>query len=427
LGPSARQNLPPVVLDVTRLATRLNRATPNGIDRVDLAYARHFLEASIKADGALMGAGGGPRLVASEAAASIARLIALRWRDGEPLHAAPVPSPANEKRPAGIGQALIAAVVRDRAHWLGRRGVWPGQNFVRHAPQGAIYMNVSQFPIWRPSYFAWCRQRPDIRPIFFVHDLLPLDYPEFFRPFETRRHVGRMDAVMRHAAGIIVAAEATKTRLLRLFAHYGRRVPPILVAPLPVATGFMPRPTPSDVAPARPTFVSIGTLEPRKNQLFLLQIWRDMARRLGAATPRLVLVGQYGWDNENIRDMLERSPHLQGHVEVVQSMATSAMNDLLTTSVALLMPTFAEGFGLPVAEAVAAHVPVIASDIDVFREYGAQHVTRIPAHDGLAWMSAIEACATKERPSWVENPLARPHSALYFSTVCQFLAGVSAN
>ena len=48
-------------------------------------------------------------------------------------------------------------------------------------------------------------------------------------------------------------------------------------------------------APSRPTFVMIGTIEGRKNHLLLLHIWEKLAKELGPATPKLVLIGQRGW------------------------------------------------------------------------------------------------------------------------------------
>ncbi|WP_163778702.1 glycosyltransferase family 4 protein, partial [Proteus mirabilis] len=74
--------------------------------------------------------------------------------------------------------------------------------------------------------------------------------------------------------------------------------------------------------PDRPTFVACGTIEPRKNHLLLLHLWRALAERLGAATPRLVLVGRRGWEAENIVDMLERCPAIREHVVEVSGLST---------------------------------------------------------------------------------------------------------
>jgi len=143
-------------------------------------------------------------------------------------------------------------------------------------------------------------------------------------------------------------------------------------------------------------FVCVGTIEPRKNLAFLLTLWRRLADRMGEATPILVLAGQRGWENESIIDHLDRSPPIQRFVHEVSGLADAELAALIGGARALLSPSFSEGFNLPVAEALAAGTPVIASDIAVHRELadGAQLIDPL---DGVAWMAAIEA-ATRERP-----------------------------
>lgn len=371
-------------MDVTRLATRLGRAVPNGIDRVDLAYAQHFLGGEHDAMGAVIGLAGVPRLIERPVAASLVESVAAGWgEDGS--------RGGSAARSTRLGR-LRTAAARFEGPWAGRSGLWPGRDIVRSAPEGAIFLNVSQFPIWMPRYLGWLERRPDIRAVFFLHDLLPLELPEFFRPFEVRRHEGRMEAMARHAAAIVVASESTRAALARYMRSKGRPMPPVAVAPLPVSPHFSASRAPASAgaAPTRhPYFVCIGTIEPRKNHLFLLQVWRDLCLRLGAEAPHLVLVGQRGWDNENVIDMLVRCEILNGVVREASALSTPALRALIEEAQAVLMPTFAEGFGLPVAEALAAEVPVIASDIDVFRQLGQPGVRLVDPLDGPGWAKAI--------------------------------------
>jgi glycosyltransferase involved in cell wall biosynthesis len=66
----------------------------------------------------------------------------------------------------------------------------------------------------------------------------------------------------------------------------------------------------------RPYFVCIGTIEPRKNHLLLLHLWRHLAETMPAeSVPRLVIIGRRGWENEQVVDMLERCPTLKRYVE----------------------------------------------------------------------------------------------------------------
>ena len=408
--------LPPVIMDVTRLATRLGRAVPNGIDRVDLAYAQHFLGGEHDAMGAVIGLGGVPRLIERPVAASLVESVAAGWgEDGS--------RGGSAARSTRLGR-LRTAAARFEGPWAGRSGLWPGRDIVRSAPEGAIFLNVSQFPIWMPRYLAWLARRPDIRAVFFLHDVLPLELPEFFRPFEVRRHEGRMAAMARHAAGIIVASESTRAALARYMQSKGRPMPPVAVASLPVSPHFSASPAPAGAPPSHPYFVCIGTIEPRKNHLFLLQVWRDLRLRLGQETPHLVLVGQRGWDNENVVDMLVRCEILNGVVREASALSTPALRALIEESQAVLMPTFAEGFGLPVAEALAAEVPVIASDIDVFRQLGQPGVRLVDPLDGPGWTKAICEFVNlprRKRPKFNRHEDEDAASMLHFRHVSELL------
>ena len=164
------------------------------------------------------------------------------------------------------------------------------------------------------------------------------------------------------------------------------RVAPLGVEPVP----RVPAPMPS----ARPYFVILGTIEPRKNHLLLLWIWRDLCERLGpAGVPQLLIIGRRGWENENVIDMLDRCAVLHGVVRELDRLPDQELRAILAGAQALLMPSFAEGFGLPIAEALAAGIPVIASDLAVHRETGGDVPDYIDPLDGPAWKQAVLAYA----------------------------------
>jgi len=134
----------------------------------------------------------------------------------------------------------------------------------------------------------------------------------------------------------------------------------------------------------------VGTIEPRKNYAFLLQLWREIVLQRGPAhTPRLILIGQRGWECENTVDLLERCPSLRGIVHEINSCSDRELATFLHHAQALLFPSFSEGFGLPIAEALAAGLPVIASDLPVFREFAGPIPEYISPLDGAQWHTAI--------------------------------------
>jgi len=87
--------------------------------------------------------------------------------------------------------------------------------------------------------------------------------------------------------------------------------------------------------------------------------------------------------------MLERSEVLRNHVTVLRQCNDTELAALLAEARALLFPSFAEGFGLPVAEALAAGVPVIASELPVLREVAADVPDYLDPLHAPQWMDRI--------------------------------------
>ena len=116
-------------------------------------------------------------------------------------------------------------------------------------------------------------------------------------------------------------------------------------------------------------FMMIGTIQGRKNHISMLHLWRDLVLR-GVQPPKLFIVGRRGWASEAVLTMLERSEVLRGHVVELNDLETGRMLGMLAGARALLFPSFEEGWGMPLIEALRLGVPVICSDIPAFREAG---------------------------------------------------------
>jgi glycosyltransferase involved in cell wall biosynthesis len=105
--------------------------------------------------------------------------------------------------------------------------------------------------------------------------------------------------------------------------------------------------------------------------------------------PALVLVGKRGWNAEAVTGILERSREVSRHVVEVSGLSTPALKRLMDNATALLAPSLSEGFGLPVSEAAAIGLPVIAADIEPYRERAAPGVVLVDTLDGMGWLRAI--------------------------------------
>lgn len=242
---------------------------------------------------------------------------------------------------------------------------------------------------------AMRRLDPDraMRRLVYLHDIIPLEMPEYQRP-ETREI---FESYLRELtdAPLTIASNSrdTDSRVRRLATREGWPVQSFLVSipklerlPKP---GRPPRPAVAAyIADPDPFFAVVGTIEPRKNHLLLLNLWRQMALS-DEDVPRLCIIGKRGWENENILDMLDRCPAIQGSVREFSNLDDYEVQLLLQASKALLFPSFIEGLGVPLLEAAALDVPCIVSDIPVFRESAPAGTVFLDPLDGPGWKRAI--------------------------------------
>jgi glycosyltransferase involved in cell wall biosynthesis len=262
---------------------------------------------------------------------------------------------------------------------------------------GALFFNTGHSGLDHPGY-AQKVQALRIRPVYFLHDLIPLTHPEYCREGEVAKHRQRLRTMLRTGYGVIANSQATLDDLGAYVRHHATTEP--LPARWVAHLGLSRLPAPNLQRPLKaPYFVIIGTIEARKNHLLLLQVWRDLVTRLGPTAPQLVLIGQRGWECEQVVDLLERCEALRGVVHEVPHCNDAQLATWLVHAQALLFPSFAEGFGLPLVEALASGVPVLASDLPAFREVAGDIPQYLNPLDGLGWLLAIEHYADSAHPS----------------------------
>lgn len=367
---------PEIVLDISRLISRVLHATPTGVDRVEMAYARHLLQmVPDRLHFAALNVAGIYGHVPRAAVVQFLDCVEALW-SGE--HA----------RPDGkIASYLAAAqmLVRVRPH-----AIVP--------PSGPrVLLQASPHHLHNEVQTARIIRREQAKFVCLLHDLIPIEFPEYARPDGAATHLQRIGTVARLADAVITVSDSTRQSFLPHLAKAGRHIP-VEVALLAVD---IPQDAVARAVPGNhPYFVCLGTIEPRKNHLLLLNIWRRMVETAtdGQMVPQLIVIGRRGWENENIVDMLDRCPALKGHVVERAGLSDEAVRETVSGARALLMPSFAEGFGLPVAEAIALGVPVICSDLPAHREAGGTVPEYLDPLDGLGWIETINAYAAAGAP-----------------------------
>jgi len=349
-----------LLIDVSRLVGRfLKGRLPTGIDRVCQEYLEHY--------------GPGARALVRIGGNSLVFDHGASMRLFKTLRAAPSRSRIQ----------TVELIVREIADG----------GFSRVAT-GAVLLNPGHSGLESEGYFRFLRSR-EMAAVFLVHDLIPLTHPEFCRPGEREKHLARMKHVLGKGHAVIANSQATLDALSAFATLHGIGLPPCTAALLGPGALASPGTTPRRVI-REPYFVILGTIEARKNHWLLLQVWRRLVERLGNRAPHLLVIGQRGWECENVVDLLERCEALRGVVTELSSCSDSDLSNYLHSARALLFPSFAEGFGMPVLEALSLGTPVVASALPVFREFAGEIPEYIDPLDGPRWLETIMDFAAPE-------------------------------
>lgn len=416
-----------VAYDVMRLFIGPSSLTPRGIDRVDLALARQIFNESNMNVGILPTPAG----VYAFSAAQVRNLlnyIQELWAEDANLaddlqlqnlleklvrrqdHPLPVLSARTLLLREKVGRML---------RMLGVTGSFPRRFAGRAVPANAVYLNVGQLGLAMPSFFNWLGKRPDITCALMVHDAIPIDYPHLVGNKAPAHHKQMIRTAAERADCLIFNSAYTRDSVSKVIRGLGRAPPPALVRSLPLPAAFVDVETGLPELSSTRYFLAVSTIEPRKNFGLLLRVWQRIVSTMGAAAPHLVIVGSPGKDADTILAPLESRSALASRVHHVAGLSSPALASLLSGAAAMLCPSLAEGFGLPLLEANALGVPAIASDIAAHREVATATTMLLPVDDEEAWAGAIAAspdAAPQRRPPM---PLAMTEAA-YCADILDF-------
>jgi glycosyltransferase involved in cell wall biosynthesis len=228
------------------------------------------------------------------------------------------------------------------------------------------------------------RDRPDVLhvqytgPVFSaaplvvsVHDVSYLEYPQYFTRFRSLQLRLTVQRTLKRAARVLTPSEFSRRAILR---HYRIDEEKVVVVPNAVAGQF--RPIEREVARAairrkfaitRPFVLTVGDLQPRKNHLGLLQAFEDVLRAEPQLQHDLVFVGKETWYSRELHRAVDRSAlrdrvHFTGFVEDSDLLRFYGACDLF------VFPSFYEGFGLPILEAMACGRAVACSRLTAMPE-----------------------------------------------------------
>lgn len=240
---------------------------------------------------------------------------------------------------------------------LGRTDVFHASNLARHAP-GRAKLTAT------------------------IHDLTAFLMPELHTPATIRADRFFAERILKRAGGLIAVSENTRRDAIRMLGIAPDQITTIHSG---VAVEYF------DALPVRrvkPYVLYVGSIEPRKNLATLLDAWRALRPDLRASF-ELVTAGPMGWADPSVRERVRAETTYLGYVP------ESELPGLTAGASAFVYPSLYEGFGFPVAQAMAAGVPVVTSNVSSLPEIAGEGAVlidpRSPAELAAALTRVLES------------------------------------
>lgn len=287
-------------------------------------------------------------------------------------------------------------------------------------PHHALERAALSLELWRhrfdllhsPDFIA--PHRAARRHIITVHDLSFIHYPEYLTADSRRYYNGQIRASIQRADHILSVSEATKADLITML-----DVPADMISVQlhGVAESFKPLPRALTAPIVRALdlpgefILCVGTLEPRKNLAGLARAYRDLLLDLQDA-PKLVIVGRAGWHFERLMADLD-SAGLDENMIIKQNVGDEQLPALYNHALALVTPSFYEGFGLPALEAMACGAVPIVSRVASLPEIVGDVGLLIDPQDTSTITDALKKALTDSNWREAQSMAARQRAASF--------------
>jgi glycosyltransferase involved in cell wall biosynthesis len=238
------------------------------------------------------------------------------------------------------------------------------------------------------------RSRPQV---VTVHDTVPWTHPQTLTPRGARWHRAMAERAVRTGATLATVTEVVAAELREVLP--GLTAERVRVLGAGVSDELRAPPGAAQTAAVRVRLalpehfiLTLATLEPRKG----LDVLIAALARLGTAAPALLVAGQPGWGGVALDATARAAGLREGSVRQLGRIDDAELAVVLRAADALVAPSLAEGFGLPVAEAMAVGTAVVCSDAPALVEVAGDAALIVARGDASSLADAIEAVAADE-------------------------------
>jgi glycosyltransferase involved in cell wall biosynthesis len=236
------------------------------------------------------------------------------------------------------------------------------------------------------------------RHVVLCHDIIPLQFPQWYSADEVRVFRAYWAHAFAHADRLVFTSRRTAEDAAAWCAGEGIAMAGHCVVPMGAdAVGAAPASVPLPAGLAADRFaLYVSTVEPRKNHRMLVEAWRHLVRdRTVAATGfRLVFVGRHGWMTDEVLAEIGADPALAASIQHLSGVEDDLLARLYADAAFCLYPAKFEGFGLPPVEALAHGKALIASSAGPIPEIVGGFAVCLDPDDRPAWETRMRAWMT---------------------------------
>ena len=237
-----------------------------------------------------------------------------------------------------------------------------------------------------------------VRVYYIVHDILPLFFPQYFNE-DFQKEFEEWIARVVQSNGAICASQAVaktvsdyidKTGKYRPnfhlgWVHWGANVENSLPSkgiPEDADTVFT-------AMKERHSFLMVGTVEPRKGHLQMLDVFEELWQQEDFDW-NLIIVGRLGWKMDEFAAKMQQHPLFKKKLFWLNGISDEYLTKIYNTADCLLAASEGEGFGLPLIEAAQYNIPILARDIEVFHEVAGDNAIFFDGSSNEAAMNGIK-------------------------------------
>lgn len=235
-----------------------------------------------------------------------------------------------------------------------------------------------------------------------VHDLIPLQYPQFCHEGSVEEFQKTLPQIISLSSGILTVSRSAQKELATYLSKNfpGRYIPTrYFYHGADMASknhfGETIRPLFHSLISGEGLYLMVGTIQPHKGHLVVLEAFQSMWAE--GVKANLCILGRLGGSGEGVLKSLRASKFLEEKLFICQDANDAELSFLYSHAKALVLASFAEGFGLPLVEAMNQNLSVVASDIPVFREIGGDYPEFFESGSAKDLVRAILKSEKKEK------------------------------